>query len=342
MFYFHWIISLLGLNKQKKAKILIFYIITFFFLLFSFSPLFVKDVEPTLYFSFWPKAGWLYSLYLIFIYFSLVIYSVVLLLKYYKYSTGLRRAQIRYVLLGSILGFGGGATNFFLWYDIKVLPLGNILVVLYPILFSYSIIKHRLMDIKFVLRKSYVYLASLSSIIILATIVKYILIRYFFEISLWADLVILILAILVFPAIKDYFYRLGNKYFFSSLYDSREVIAEISDKLRTTLEARIIYDFIYQILTNAFHVKAFGLLIYNEADKNYLAEYNNGFTLNGRKIFAEDKMLTEMFIKKNQPIITEDASHVPELKGNKYFEMLNKVGVEILAPLNVKDKISKI
>ena len=339
LFYFHWIVSLLGLNKQKKTKILIFYIIVFFFLIFSFSPLFIKDVGLISDFSFWPKAGWLYSLYLIFIYFYLVIYSVILLFKYYKNSTGLRRAQIRYVLLGSILGFGGGATNFFLWYNINILPIGNVLVVLYPILFSYSIIKHRLMDIKFVLRKSYVYITSLSSVIILAAAIKYILIIYFIDISFWADFIILVFAILAFPPIKDYFYRLGNKYFFSSLYDSREVIADISDKLRTTLETRRIYDFIYEALNNAMHFKAFGILGYNEKERVYSEQYNNNFILSGQKKFLENEELHKMFIGRNEAIIVEEIKHSFYNKKTKVIvDLLENLKVDILVPLNIKDK----
>ncbi|MFA4941917.1 MAG: histidine kinase N-terminal 7TM domain-containing protein, partial [Patescibacteria group bacterium] len=309
LFYFHWIVSLLGINREKRKKIIFFYIITFFFLLFSFSPLFVKNVEPTANFSFWPKAGWLYSLYLIFIYFYLVVYSVFLLFRNYKNSVGLKRTQIKYVLFGSILGFGGGATNFFLWYGINILPIGNVLVVLYPILFSYSIIRHRLMDIKFVLRKSYVYLASFSVIIIISTFLKYILAAYFWDISAEMDFTILIFSILIFPPIKNYFYRLGNKYFFSALYDSQEVVADVTDKLRSTLEVKRIYEFIYEDLNSALHFKAFGILGYSGKAGYYVPQYNQGFNLEKQRKFLENKDLHEMFIDRNEPIVVEEVKH---------------------------------
>jgi len=143
VFYYHWILTLLNLHKQKKKSITLFYFIAFFFLFFSFSNAFIKGVEPVGdLFAFWPKAGWMYTVYLFVVYFGLVTYSLMLLFKNYKKSFGLKREQIRIVLIGSILGFGGGATNFFLWYDIPIPPVGNFLVVLYPVLFSYSIIKH--------------------------------------------------------------------------------------------------------------------------------------------------------------------------------------------------------
>jgi signal transduction histidine kinase len=327
------------MNKEKRKKVLFFYIITFFFLLFSFSPLFVKSVEPTANFSFWPKAGWVYSFYLIFIYFYLVVCSVILLFKNYKNSIGLKRTQIKYVLFGSILGFGGGATNFFLWYGINILPIGNILVVLYPILFSYSIIRHRLMDIKFVLRKSYVYVVSFSVIIIISASFKYILDRYYWEISAEMDFAILIFSILIFPPIKNYFYRLGNKYFFSSLYDSQELVADVTDKLRSTLEVKRIYEFIYEDLNNALHFKAFGVLGYNERKGYYIPQYNQGFNLEKQNKFLENKDLHEMFIDQSEPIVVEEVKHTLYNKKTKeVIDLLERFNVDILIPLNVKDK----
>jgi signal transduction histidine kinase len=165
VFYFHWIVSLLDLNKQKRTLVVGCYVIAAFFLFFSFSPLFVKDVQPVASFAFWPEAGPLYSAYLFFIYFGAVFYSIYLLISRYKHSDGIKKQQIKFVLLGSALGFGGGATNFFLWYNVNILPVGNVLVVLYPIIFSYSIIKHHLMNVRVVATEIFTLLISIILLI---------------------------------------------------------------------------------------------------------------------------------------------------------------------------------
>ena len=148
VFYFHWVVSLLGLNKQQKNIIRWVYSIAALFLFFSFSDLFIKGVKETLFFPFWPKPGILYHFYLAFTYILLVVYSLFLLWKNYKASSGERKAQIIYVVIGSIIAFGGGLSNFFLWYDIPIPPYGNFLVALYPFFFGYAIVKHRLFDVK--------------------------------------------------------------------------------------------------------------------------------------------------------------------------------------------------
>jgi len=338
--YLHWVLVFLKKDKEKKSILIFGYILTFIFVLFSFSNSYVKEVTPISIFPYWPQAGWLYYIYLVFNYVGMVFYGSYLLYRGIRANTGFYKEQIRYAFAGSVIGFIGGATNFPLMLGINLFPpMGNPLVIAYPICFAYAIIRHRLMDIKFVLRKSYVYLVSFSSILILTAAVKYILDLYFPDISSQADFIILILAILAFPAIKDYFYRLGNKYFFSSLYDSREVIAEISDKLRTTLEARRIYDFIYESLNNALHFKAFGILGYNAKGGYYLAQYNKGFNLGGQKKFLENEELHKIFISQNEAMVIEEIkrSHYNR-KTKETIDMLEKLEVDILVPLNVKDK----
>jgi signal transduction histidine kinase len=152
VFYFHWILFLLEIHKQRRYLNLLrlAYLTAFFFLAFSFSPLFIKDVSPKLFFSFWPEPGFLYTFYLIFIYFGLVSYSLFLLYQSYQSSLKERKRQLFYVILGSVLGFGGGLTNFFLWYDIPIAPYGNFLVALFPFFLGYAILKHHLFNIKVV------------------------------------------------------------------------------------------------------------------------------------------------------------------------------------------------
>lgn len=149
IFYLHWILALLDLHKKKRMVLMFGYTITFLLLLFSMSSLYVKDMEPKLLFSFWPIAGPLYLFYIV-VYLLLSSYGCYQLIKIYKKVDGHKRSQIKYVLFGSLVGFAGGATNFPLWYGIKILPIGNPLVAFYPFILAYAIVKHRLMGIKIV------------------------------------------------------------------------------------------------------------------------------------------------------------------------------------------------
>jgi hypothetical protein len=144
IFYLHWILSFLEIKDKKSTIVLYFgYIISFIFIYFSCSDIFIKGLEKTLTFDFWPKAGWLYSVYLT-SYAGLMGYGLSKLIGKYHKTTGIKLYQIKYIILGTIIGFLGGATNFFLWYDINILPLGNIIVSLYVFILFYAMVKHSL------------------------------------------------------------------------------------------------------------------------------------------------------------------------------------------------------
>lgn len=340
VFYFQWISSLLNVEKKNRWLLVIAYGLAIFFSFFSFSPLFVSRVEPIRYFSFWPKAGWLYSIYLILVYFGLVIYSIILQVKKLRMSSGVQKTQIKYVLYGSIFGFGGGATNFFLWYNVNILPLGNSLVIFYVIIFSYAMIKHRLMDIKLILRKSTVLIFSLLTIFIPAALLMELLAQYSSRFSIWPNFFILMVGVLIYTPVRNYYYRLANKYFFTSLYDSAHVISEVSNGLKMILDTDKVYDFIHSVMEEVFHVQSFGVLALDSKKKNYLVRYNAGFDTGGKIKFSGNELLSEYFTHQNKIIVVEEARNEfynQETKAT--LDLLTKLKIEIIIPLSIKNKI---
>jgi len=150
--YFHWILSFLNLYKKYRFFLIGGYLVTLFFSVFSFSGIYISGVHQVAFFPFWPTAGPLYKWFLFLGYFALVGFSSYLLIKEFFANQGERKYQIGYVIIGSVLGYGGGLTNFPLMYGFDNLwPLvfiGVFMVMASPLVLSYAVIKHRLMDIK--------------------------------------------------------------------------------------------------------------------------------------------------------------------------------------------------
>jgi len=105
---------------------------------------------------------------------SYACYGLVLLFKAHRETTGIKQAQIKYVLAASLIGFPSGATNYFLWYGIPTPPYWNALVALFPIIITYAITKHHLFEIKVVLTELLVGIFSV-----------FLFIQIFFSDSVW-------------------------------------------------------------------------------------------------------------------------------------------------------------
>lgn len=144
---FHLSVILTGQNDKYRDKIRVWYGIFSIFALLDFTSFFVKDVRPRLFFPYWPSPGIIYTPFLI-LWGYLSYYSLILMFKVHKKLSPMQCNQVKYVLLGAAIGILAGSTNYFLWYDIPIPPVGNILVSVYVVMVFYAIVKYRLMDIR--------------------------------------------------------------------------------------------------------------------------------------------------------------------------------------------------
>lgn len=148
--YFHFITVFLNIHQKKKKLLYFGYFLSFVFLVLNFTPLFIKSVESELSFPYWPKPGIAYHPFLL-IFFLYFFYSWYLLFKALQQASKTAKVQIKYLLIGSMIGFFGGATNYFLWYNIPVPPFGSILITFFIILTAFAIIKYHLFEIRVIL-----------------------------------------------------------------------------------------------------------------------------------------------------------------------------------------------
>jgi len=343
LFYYHWVVSLLNRNARHKKSLIVYYIIVFIMELFVFHPWFVKNVAPTAGFAFWPKAGWLYTVYIIVVFFGLIIYSHYILFKDFFKAKGIQRAKIRYVIIGSMIGFTGAMGNFFFWYgdtiwdNLTWLGCSSVLVVMYPILFSYSIIKYKLMDIKLVLRSSTVYLGIIITISSIALILNKLLLLFNIN-SSWVNLITIIILFLFIPYIKQAYHKIANQYFFTSLYDGQKIIADLSEKLSSTLNINEIYHYIAKIFMKSLRPKSMAIFEYKEKTNSYTIIFNEGFKINSKQRIKLDKNITNNYIAKNIPLIIEEKEN-DELPMSTLvtLALLKKLNIELLSPLNSKN-----
>jgi len=60
--------------------------------------------------------------------------------------SGIKKQQIKYILIGNIIGYLGGATNYFLFFDINIPPIFNILTSAQIIALAYIIARYRFFE----------------------------------------------------------------------------------------------------------------------------------------------------------------------------------------------------
>ncbi len=327
--------------RERRKFIYLTFIPSILISLFTFSRYNVVSLEVTPEGNFFTPGVLYYYFITFFIVSSIII--ITYLIKAYKNSTGVKHLQAIYIIFSIVFTIIIGLifTAILPFFNIKKTTfVGPFSTVFFIGFTSYAIVKHRLMDIKLVVRRYLVYTASLVTVVVPVIIVRYISIIYYYDYATLVEFIVLILAIFVFLPLKNYYYRVANKYLFSSLYDSAEVIASVSDKLRSTLNIKSIYSHIYESLNKAMHLKAFGVLKYSEKTENYYVQYNKGFHLKNRKKFANNRVLHEIFVKRNKALVIDEAIRTHyNSRTKETLDMLTGLEVSILMPLNIKDKV---
>lgn len=241
VFYFHWILSVLKIDGKQKKNLFFGYVLTAFFAILSWTPYYISGVHSILFFPYWPTAGFLYIWYLIFGYFIFAGYGVFILIKSFFKSDAIRRNQIKYVILGSLIGFGAGAVNFFLMY--KINPFGSFgdigifvslgLFIPFTIPLAYATIKYELMDIKIVFTEI---MAGLVAITLFIDFVFSFLSSGLVLVTIFKSIVFLIFAYLGFSLVKGVLREMKYREEIKKAYEVEKKSRKIEEQARKDIQ----------------------------------------------------------------------------------------------------------
>jgi signal transduction histidine kinase/NADH:ubiquinone oxidoreductase subunit K len=169
-----------------------------------------------------------------------------LLLRSYRKSTDVKRKQLYYILLGTMLTvvpgvlLNGVAPQF---GNSDVASYGPIAVLFFSALTTTAIIRHRLFDIRMVIARALGYAGSLTVLAMLYGFIIFGIGRVFFEfrISLGFQIYVTIaigLAGLSFQYLKRNFDKVTQHVFYQDAYEPQELFAQLNKVLVSSLDVK--------------------------------------------------------------------------------------------------------
>jgi len=341
IFYLHFILAWLGKHKEKRKILLFGYIASFIFLIFGFTPLYIKDVVPKLSFKYFAEPGVVHPFFLA-LFLGLVIYACYLMAKAYSKSIGFRRNQIKYVLIASIVGFGGGFTNYLLFYDILIPPVGNPFVFFYTIILAYSIVRHRLMDIDIVISKTVLFVFLIGLIFgFHSGFVGLLQGKIGYTIST-AMSVVLIVLILLFTPFRRKLGGFVDALIYRGKYDYQKVLGESTKALISMLDLRQLLNYIVNTISDTVGVDKISLLLREGIRSRYQIKASCGL---------DGELVDSYVLKPNEGIIPwlrqskgvfikeEMERALPEKVFESVYGDLGKIGAEFILPLFYKNNL---
>ena len=163
--FYHFVLIFCNL-EQRKILLTNYIVGLLFFPIILLSPLFFSRVTFA-FSSFYYSVPGSIIFYLFFFWWSgLVIYSHYLIYKKYQQASDIRRNQFKYIFIAFFLAFLTGSLDYLPFFNVQFYPYGNFGIVLYPLIMMYAIGEYRIMDIRTVIHKTVMWVAT-SSLVIL-------------------------------------------------------------------------------------------------------------------------------------------------------------------------------
>lgn len=131
IFFYHFVLSFLRkVDNKNKIFLIVGYILAIIFAILSLNKEIIIGASPKMGFLFWLDPGRLHPLLLVYfwIYASVTFYF---LYQGYRQSDGVIKRKIFYMLIATIVGFGGGGTSF-LPHTLGIYSFGDFVAWLYP------------------------------------------------------------------------------------------------------------------------------------------------------------------------------------------------------------------
>jgi len=158
--FLHHVLYLLHKENSWKNVIKWNYVVGGIFLVFDATPLFIQYVQPISIFPYWGVPGIVFHFCLVW-WIALVVVAHGLLVQGYSKEKGLPRRQILFLLIGSAIGYVGGATNYPLWYGIEIIPYGTVGFGIYISIVAYTLLRFRWLNYSVYVEKGFSYFALL-------------------------------------------------------------------------------------------------------------------------------------------------------------------------------------
>jgi len=318
VFYLHHILLLLD---EKRPRLLIGCYVSglIFIWVVLFTNLLVAGVKPEMGFPLWPIAG---KLYIPFLSFFGGIASIKLFLIYSKMTTshGTRKSQLEYVFWGTVIAYVGGSTNYPLWFGIPIPPYGNPGASIYLAITSYAILKHRLMDINVIIRKTLIYSVVMGSLTVVYLSIVALFAKIFEGFAGYQTVLSSALAAGLitfgFQPLRKRVQAFVDAKFFRQYVDREEKLYELSREVITHTTPEAMAGALMRVLGDTLHPKSMGLFLRARDGSGFVLASGLGQQTLPVRV-TEDNELADYFRDHPQPFVQDLPSDLGQSRSTR-------------------------
>lgn len=262
----------------------------------------------------------------------------------YRKATGLLKLQLRYITVGIIVGFGLTFISTIvlpiIFKNTLLIPVSPLFLLIAVVAITYSVIRHRLLDIRFIVARSVAYSllvlvmggAYASALFIVGTLI------FKQQESINSLVISAIFAIIIvfsFQPIKALFEKYTDKVFFRNQYEPEMLLGTLSKVMSKTIILSELSDLVLKEILGQLKISFGNLVLVGDGTMEWVNGKNEM-----DQIAADDEKVLLGLVRDlvNTPgenvLVSDEQDDASQEK-----EFMRKYNIEILLPLVVENKV---
>lgn len=204
-------------------------------------------------------------------------YALYALWRKLRLATGIRKLQLRYLLLGILLGASGAVTTNvvipLIWKTSQYSVLGPYFSLLLVSFSAHAIIRHRLMDIRLVVKRGFVFLLSVATagliFIAVLTAVATLTATNAQDLPLTLQIAVALGVALAFQPLKQRIQTALDRYLYRESYDHRAIIREASRTVASLLNLKSLVEYLCKTVSETLRPDSVAVFVRDSSQDHF-------------------------------------------------------------------------
>ncbi len=333
-------------RKQDKWHVLpFFYGLAFIWLLINFiDPLrryFILDVIHRYSFRYIASPGPLWYAFIL-LFNIQVLYMFSILYSNFKKQSSHEKTKAKYLLVAFFIMIASSSFYFLLLLNIVTPPIDAYLLIIYVSIMAYAIVRHQLMDIAIIIKKTLVFTGLFVFVYAVFACMAYLMQAIFqnmIGVNRWIAMIPSV-AIVIFTLkpLEKFLVNTTDKYLFQKKYDYKELLNAFSTEVLTVLDLDRLADLAASKLVEIMKLDSCAVLLLDEEKREFSVRASRGAIDTSLTFPPSIEMKT--LIKQVRPyVLAKDVATDSDRLPSSVYRAFTRLKAELAMPVISRDEV---
>ncbi len=189
-----------------------------------------------------------------------------------KEEVPLKRAQIKYSLLAFLVAVPA-TIDYIPKYGVEFYPIGFTFALLFVLMTAYAIVRHQLMDIEVLVKRTVVFAGLVTAVVGVVSLVAFVsqdVLAHYVAVPKWISNILSAAIIAgLYGRLRDWLVNATDTYLFQKKYDVRQLLKKFTDEVMVQLNLDQLVKMTVETLTQLMKLDSCSLLLINKDSRKF-------------------------------------------------------------------------